>query len=130
VRIDNVPIGGHTTSAAAVRSSDHSWISQQLLRNDSAAVPSLHAAYALLVTLFSLTLSRRWGLLAIPYTLGMWFAIVYFGEHYVSDAIIGALLALAVFLALRRLWPRTPLAGPFPPPLAPAPHSPVRHQVV
>jgi hypothetical protein len=130
VRIDNLPIGGHRTSAAAVQSSDHSWISQQLLRNDAAAMPSLHAAYALLVTLFALTLSRRWGLIALPYTAGMWFAIVYFGEHYVSDAIVGSALAAAVFFALRWVWPRTPLAGPFPPPLAGARGSPGPHQVV
>ncbi len=48
----------------------------------------------------------------------MWFAIVYFGEHYVSDALIGCAYAAAGYVLVGRWWPRSPLAGPFTPPLA------------
>jgi hypothetical protein len=51
-------------------------------------------------------------------------------KERIPTALLGAALALAVFLALRRLWPRTPLAGPFPAPLAAARASAARHKVV
>ncbi len=62
-----------------------------------AAVPSLHAAYPLLVLLFLVRKFKAWGLLVLPYVLGIWFAIVYFGEHYVFDIVIGALYAVVIF---------------------------------
>jgi hypothetical protein len=43
---------------------------------------------------------------------------VYFGEHYVADALIGCAYAAIGYLLVGRWWPRSPLAGPFPPPLA------------
>ncbi len=58
--------------------------------NNVAAMPSLHAAYALLVTLVLWRLVPIWArvLLAI-YPLAMTFALVYSGEHYVSTASLG-----------------------------------------
>ena len=57
--------------------------------NPVAAVPSLHAAYTLLFTLF-LWRFARWArpLLAL-YPLGMAFALVYAAEHYFSDILLG-----------------------------------------
>lgn len=63
-----------------------------------AAVPSLHAAYPLLTLLFLVKKYRFKGLLILPYVLGIWFAIVYFGEHYVFDIAVGVLYAVLVFL--------------------------------
>jgi len=69
--------------------------------NDVAAVPSLHAAISLLVALV-IWPRRSWARgLAAMYPLGMAFAIVYTGEHYVSDALLGWLYAVASFLAIR-----------------------------
>jgi membrane-associated phospholipid phosphatase len=70
-----------------------------LTPNSYAAMPSLHAAFPLLGTLFAF---RLWGRRAWPtvlYTACVWFSIVYLGEHYVVDIIGGAIFALAAFLA-------------------------------
>lgn len=62
-----------------------------------AAVPSLHAAYPVLIFLFLVRKYRIKGLLVLPYLAGIWFSIVYFGEHYVFDIAIGALYAVIVY---------------------------------
>ena len=62
-----------------------------------AAVPSLHAAYPFLTFLF---LRRKYGykaLVFLPYLLGIWFSIVYMGEHYVFDIIVGVVYAAIIF---------------------------------
>lgn len=70
-----------------------------LFRGDEvAAIPSLHAAFPLLVLLFYIRLFKGWGFLVIPYVLGVWYAVVYLGEHYVIDVFIGALYAATFFL--------------------------------
>jgi hypothetical protein len=113
------------SQVTGVPESTSSWVHQLYdIRNESAAVPSLHAAYALLVVLFCFALGRRAGLCAIPYALGMWFTIVYFGEHYVSDALIGCAYAAIGYVLVGRWWPRTSLAGPFTPPLSRARGAP------
>jgi hypothetical protein len=98
-----------------------SWIEAHILANPVAAVPSLHAAYALLVLLFAYAWRGRLGLwFAAPYTLGMWFTVVYLGDHYVVDILIGAAYALAGWILVPRLFRQGPLrrlAGPFPAPL-------------
>jgi PAP2 superfamily len=69
--------------------------------NEVAAVPSLHAALALLVALA--VWPRRWWtrLLVATYPLAMALAIVYTGEHYVSDVLLGWFYALVSFAAIR-----------------------------
>ena len=122
-----VRIGEQNVTSSPIGSSDHSWIAQHVMdqfRNASAAVPSLHAGYSTLVVLFCFALGRRAGLVAIPYALAMWFTIVYFGEHYVSDALIGCAFACIGFVLVGKLWRRSPLAGPFRPPLASARGAP------
>ena len=76
----------------------------QVAANPVAAMPSLHAAFALFVVAFFLpvTARRLWPLL-LAYPLAMGFTLVYSGEHYVIDALVGwgyvagvfALVALA-----------------------------------
>jgi hypothetical protein len=69
--------------------------------NNVAAMPSLHAAYALLVTLYVWRLVPRLvrPLLAL-YPPGMVFALVYTGEHYVVDCLAGWVYAVATFFAV------------------------------
>ncbi|MDX6573298.1 MAG: hypothetical protein QOC86_2454 [Gaiellales bacterium] len=101
-------------------STSKSWIESNLLPNPVAAVPSLHAAYALLVLLFAVAWRGRKGLWAAPYTLGMWFTVVYLGDHYVADILVGAAYAGIAWMLVPRLLRRGPfrrLQGPFPPPL-------------
>ena len=67
-------------------------------------MPSLHAAYTLLIALFLWRLAPRWGrvLLAL-YPLAMAFALVYTAEHYVSDILVGWAYALFAFWAVNRM---------------------------
>jgi membrane-associated phospholipid phosphatase len=69
--------------------------------NDVAAMPSLHAAFALLLTLYLWRLVPRWvrPVLAL-YPLAMTFALVYSGEHYVVDCVAGWVYAAASFLVV------------------------------
>jgi hypothetical protein len=70
--------------------------------NPVAAVPSLHAAYSLLVVLIVWRMWPRLMPLAAVYALAMQFCVVYLGEHYVSDLIAGDVLALAAWWAVGR----------------------------
>ncbi|MDX6565878.1 MAG: hypothetical protein QOE10_1540 [Gaiellales bacterium] len=102
---------------AAKVTSHGSWIVEHLTRNPSAAVPSLHAAYSFTVVLMAYAINRKLAPFALVYAIGMWFTIVFFAEHYVSDALIGVALAALVWVAVARVIPRTWFAGPFPAPL-------------
>ncbi len=62
-----------------------------------AAVPSLHAAYPWLIFLFIAKKLRFFAVLALPYVFGVWFSVVYLGEHYVVDVIAGVLYATVGF---------------------------------
>ena len=69
--------------------------------NPVAAVPSLHAAYTLLITLFL----WRWSRWARPflalYPPAMAFALVYTAEHYVVDVLLGWVYTLAALWIVR-----------------------------
>jgi membrane-associated phospholipid phosphatase len=80
------------------------WAYRVLNPNENAAMPSLHAAFPTLASLFLLSRWPRVGLLAVLYTAAVWFAITYLGHHYVVDAIGGALVAFIGFAAVSR-WP-------------------------
>ena len=69
--------------------------------NDVAAMPSLHAAFALLFTLYLWTLVPRYvrPLLAL-YPLAMALALVYSGEHYAVDCVAGWVYAVAAFASV------------------------------
>ncbi len=77
------------------------WIFNKGNPNRIAAMPSLHAAYPTLVFLFTLAHCRRLTPIMVLYCLGLWFSIVYMGEHYVIDVIAGVLYAVASFFAVR-----------------------------
>ncbi|OGG11555.1 hypothetical protein A2Z00_04955 [Candidatus Gottesmanbacteria bacterium RBG_13_45_10] len=65
-----------------------------------AAVPSLHAAYPWLIFLYVYKKFRKLAVFTLPYVLGVWFSVVYLGEHYVVDVIIGVLYASAAFIVI------------------------------
>jgi len=74
--------------------------------NDVAAIPSLHAAYPLLFTLFFWRTSGvmvRAGLML--YTVAMAVVLVYSAEHYTLDIVLGWLFAVAAIAVMRRFWP-------------------------
>ena len=58
--------------------------------NDVAAVPSLHAGYTMLICLFLWPrLNRRWRPLLVAYPIGMALSLIYLGEHYLIDILLG-----------------------------------------
>jgi PAP2 superfamily len=65
--------------------------------NPVAAMPSLHAAFPVLVWLVLWRLWPRWGWIAAIYPLAMTWAVVYLGEHYVIDCLVGFFYAGAAF---------------------------------
>lgn len=73
----------------------------QTYANNVAAMPSLHAAFALLIVLYVWRLVPRWPrfLLAL-YPPAMAFSLVYSGEHYVVDCVAGWVYAVATFAAV------------------------------
>jgi hypothetical protein len=75
--------------------------------NAVAAVPSLHAAYTLLITLVLWRMAPWWGrvLLAI-YPWAMAFALVYTAEHYFSDILLGWIYCVVGFIVVNRVADR------------------------
>jgi len=65
--------------------------------NPVAALPSLHAAFPWLVLLVAVSTFRWWGLLLVPYNLGLWFAVVYLSQHWAVDILAGILWATAIW---------------------------------
>jgi membrane-associated phospholipid phosphatase len=78
--------------------------------NDVAAMPSLHAAYSLLIALFLWDLvPRRHRWLRVPvalYPVAMALALVYGAEHYVLDILVGWVYAVAAYALVRALATR------------------------
>ena len=75
--------------------------------NNVAAMPSLHAAFSLLIALYLWRLVPRWArLLLALYPPAMAFALVYSGEHYVVDCVAGWLYAIATFVAVNVVFDR------------------------
>jgi membrane-associated phospholipid phosphatase len=103
--------------------------------NPVAAMPSLHAAYTMLLVLFFWKSARKWRWLLAIYPLLMALTLVYTGEHYVIDILFGWLYAAVVYFAGSRLldrWDarkqrpgsgadRDPAPAPEPDPVAPRP---------
>jgi hypothetical protein len=75
--------------------------------NPVAAMPSLHTAFTVLCVGFFIPLVRaRWWPLLVCYPLSMVFTLVYSGEHWVVDALIGALYAIVTLVgwSLAERW--------------------------
>ena len=92
-------------------------LSKLIASNPYAAIPSLHAGYAMLCFLFvaSLAWRTRWRWwVVVPsalYPLALSFARVYTGDHYVIDLLAGYAYAALAFYAVNRYWRRHELPG-------------------
>ena len=76
--------------------------------NTVAAMPSLHAAFPLMLLLFFWS-AGRWVRLGLGlYTLAMGFTLVYGGEHFVADILAGWAMALGVFALVSVGFRRAP----------------------
>lgn len=73
--------------------------------NDVAAVPSLHAAFSLLIAITLWPRRRKWlrPVLA-AYPLLMAFSLVYGAEHYVSDVLLGWLYCVVAVLGAQAVF--------------------------
>jgi hypothetical protein len=71
------------------------------LVNTVAAVPSLHAAYPVMLLLFFWSAGRRVRAALAAYALAMAYALVYGGEHFVADILAGWALAGAAYGLVR-----------------------------
>lgn len=81
-------LGGHTVNSAIERGAAYS--------NRVAAMPSLHGAIPLMLLLFAWPLVRlRTRLLLAAYVIAMLLTLVYAGEHYVTDILVGYVYAAA-----------------------------------
>lgn len=75
--------------------------------NVFAAMPSLHASYLLIVLFYGLRYgSQIWNFVFAFLLLGIWFAAVYSGHHYVLDVLAGIVCAV-LGIILFQLWVRT-----------------------
>jgi membrane-associated phospholipid phosphatase len=76
--------------------------------NDVAAVPSLHAACPMLICLFFYPrVKKTWlKVLLVAYVPAMGLALVYTGEHYVFDLVLGWLYAIVVYFVVSRVFDR------------------------
>jgi hypothetical protein len=72
--------------------------------NNVAAVPSLHAAFSLLVAITLWPRKHKWlrPIVAL-YPLAMAFSLVYGAEHYFSDIVLGWMYTIATLFAARAL---------------------------
>lgn len=66
--------------------------------NPIASVPSLHATFSVLFSLFVFKLfGKKWGTLSLIYPSTIIFGVIYMGDHYFFDVLTGVLLAIASF---------------------------------
>lgn len=82
----------------------------QIAANPVAAMPSLHTAFALFVVVFFFgTVRRRWWPVLLTYPAAMTFTLVYTGEHYMIDVLVGWVyvgLAFGLCAVAERWWRR------------------------
>ena len=71
--------------------------------NDVAAMPSLHMAITVVVAIALWSKGRLWRIVGVAYVAAMGLALVYLGEHYVSDEVAGALLAIIAWRIARAI---------------------------
>jgi membrane-associated phospholipid phosphatase len=75
------------------------------LVNLVAAMPSLHAAYPMMLLLFFWRDGPWWRIGLGLYTLAMAFTLVYGGEHFVLDVLVGWLYAVVAYAVACVAWP-------------------------
>jgi membrane-associated phospholipid phosphatase len=80
-----------------------------LLANPFAAMPSLHFGYALFIgiTLYTLAHGRWTRYFGFVYTFVVLLAIVATGNHFIIDAVAGALVVLAAWVFAMNVQPNT-----------------------
>lgn len=76
------------------------------LPNKTAAMPSLHAGFAFLIAFYAVRrLHGWWRWLLLLYPAAMSWALIYAGEHYLIDAVMGGVIA-ALAMVIGARWDR------------------------
>jgi hypothetical protein len=72
--------------------------------NTFGAVPSMHAAFPMMLTYFSMKFGRKWlTLLAFISMIGIWYGAVYTSHHYILDIILGIVCGIIALIATESL---------------------------
>lgn len=71
--------------------------------NHFAAIPSLHGAYPIVISLFGYMKFRKKPVLWALYPISTWFSAVYLNQHYVIDLIIGGMYIVAAYFLVHKL---------------------------
>ena len=100
------PVDVMSEVARSLLWSGPSWAYANLLGNPTAAFPSMHAAYPLLVFLFLRERSSRAALPWALFVVVIWFATIYLGHHYAIDVVAGAAYGWAAYSLTRIRWSR------------------------
>src|SRR5207244_10936081 len=75
-----------------------------LIESDKlAAFPSLHAAYVVLFSYFTIKLKRTYALVSIPIMVGVLFSTIYLGQHYITALVAGVSVAATCVLMVTRM---------------------------
>lgn len=81
------------------------------------AVPSEHAAFPFLCFLYARRVWPRAAWFLLGYCACVWVAVVYMGEHYATDVIVGVLYAAVTYLLVSRViapgWVSSPAGEDF-----------------
>ena len=98
-------LGGETVNTAVEKGAAYS--------NPVAAMPSLHAAIPMMLALFFWGTARWWlRVILAAYALAMAVTLVYTGEHYVIDVLVGWVYAAVAVLAVRAVQRTRAQTGP------------------
>jgi hypothetical protein len=90
-------LGGETVNTAVEKGAAYS--------NPVAAMPSLHAAIPMMLALFFWSRARWWlRAVLVTYVLAMAVTLVYTGEHYVIDELLGWAYAAISVAGVRAFW--------------------------
>lgn len=81
-----------------------SWIMSNGNPDEVAAMPSLHASYPTLVFWFCVFYWRKAIPLAVLYCFGLWFSVIYIGDHYFVDVLAGFLYGTATFFVMHGVF--------------------------
>src|SRR2546421_3959654 len=90
----------HTGTKAITSAIEDNWVDKV------AAVPSLHAAFPLMMMLLFWHKGWRWRVGFGAYAFAMGLTLVYTGEHYVSDVLLGYVYAVVTYALVSLYWRR------------------------
>jgi membrane-associated phospholipid phosphatase len=92
------------------------WLYSHHDYNLYAAFPSLHAGFPVVAAVAAWQRSRVVGALLWAWALLVWLAVVYLGEHYVSDVVGGIVYAGIAIVIVKAVMARRAPAAPAEPP--------------